>query len=63
MSLLDLGLEAYGIPEVTVQELDKQLPAFERLLALYQKAEPDIAAVLPVVKQILAIVRQKEGTS
>jgi len=60
MSVLDFGLEAYGIPEATVQELDKQLPALQRLLALYKQAQPDIAAVLPVVQQIIAVVKQKE---
>lgn len=61
MSILDFGLEAYGIPEATINELDKQLPAFERLLILYKQAQPDIAAVTPVVQQILTFIKQKEN--
>lgn len=60
MSVLDFGLGLAGLPEATIHELDKQLPAIERLLALYRQAEPDIAAVTPLFQQLVAFAKQKE---
>lgn len=61
MSVLDFGLGLVGLPEATIKELDKQLPALERLMALLKQAEPDIAAVTPLIQQLIAFARQKEN--
>lgn len=67
MSLLDLGLGLAGLPEQTIKELDKQLPALERLAAaaheiepIIVKAMPDIVAVTPLIQQLLAFAKQKQ---
>jgi Holliday junction resolvasome RuvABC endonuclease subunit len=69
MSLLDLGLALAGLPQSTIQELDKQLPALERLAAIAHeiepiitKAGPDIVAVTPLIQQLLVFAKQKQGT-
>lgn len=51
MSWLDFGLGLAGMPEPTIRELNKQLPALERLAALAEEAEPYIAALAPYVKR------------
>lgn len=61
MSILDMGLALAGLPEVTIKELDAQLPALERLLALYKQAQPDLTAVTPVVQQLVAFAKSKES--
>lgn len=75
MSVLDFGLGLAGLPEKTIQELDKQLPALERLMALvkqaeplitqlspiYQRALPDIIAVTPLIQELIAFAKQKES--
>lgn len=75
MSALDFGLGLAGMPQETIAELDKQLPALERLAALAKqlepmltpivplisKALPDIAAVTPLVQQLIAFAKEKEN--
>jgi hypothetical protein len=74
MSALDFGLGLAGLPEVTIKELDKQLPALERLAAAARQAEPiltqlmpilnkaypDIVAVTPLIQELIAFAKQKE---
>lgn len=69
MSLLDLGLGLAGLPEQTIKEFDKQLPALQRIAAaahelepIITKAMPDIVAVTPLIQQLLAFAKQKQGT-
>jgi hypothetical protein len=69
MSLLDLGLGLAGLPEATIQELDKQLPALQRIAAAAHEVEPiltkvmpDITAVTPLIQQLLAFAKQKQST-
>jgi len=75
MNLLAFGLGLAGMPEPTIQELNKQLPALERLAALAKEAEPllvqltpyanravpDIVAVTPLIQQLIAFAKSKQG--
>lgn len=61
MSILDFGLGLAGLPEATIKELDKQLPALERLMAQFKAAQPDIVAVTPLIQQLIAFAKQKEN--
>ena len=58
MSLLEMGLGLAGMPSATIQELDKQLPALERLAADMQAAEPHITAMMPHVTALLPILQK-----
>ncbi len=74
MSWLEFGLGLAGMPETTVRELKKQLPALERLAALakeaephlvalapyVKRAEPDVRAVLPLLQQLIAFAKSKQ---
>lgn len=74
MSVLDFGLGLAGLPEATIKELDKQLPALERISAAAKQAEPlitqampilnkiwpDIVAVTPLIQELIAFAKQKE---
>jgi hypothetical protein len=67
MSALDLGLELIGVPDATVTELDAQLPALLRIEAAFQQIEPivqavwpDIVAVTPLVKDLIAFAKSKQ---
>lgn len=51
MSWLDFGLGLAGMPEHTIRELNKQLPALQRLSALAKEAEPHLVALAPYVKR------------
>lgn len=75
MSALDFGLGLAGMPETTIAELDKQLPALERIAAaikqaepmisplipVFQKAWPDIVAVTPLLIELIAFAKAKEA--
>lgn len=75
MSLLDFGLGLAGMPEATIQHLDAQLPALERLAAAakrvepmltplmpeLQKAWPDIVAVTPLLLELIAFAKSKQA--
>lgn len=75
MTVLDLGLALAGLPETTIKELDKQLPALERIAAnakqleplitqampILNKTWPDIVAVTPLIQQLIAFAKQKEN--
>jgi hypothetical protein len=77
MSILDMGLGLAGMPEQTIKDLDTQMPALERLAAAIKQAEPlltqllpiitkaypDVVAVTPLVKELIAFAKQKEGES
>jgi hypothetical protein len=77
MSALDFGLRFEGMPEETIAEIHKQLPAMERLVEaveqaephitainpIYIKAWPDAVAVTPLLKTIIAFIKQKENGS
>lgn len=76
MSMLDFGLALAGLSEKTIQDLDKNLPALQRiaaaahqaeplltqLLPILNKAWPDIVAVTPLVQELIAFAKQKQGT-
>lgn len=76
MSVLDFELGLAGLPEKTIAELDKQLPALERiateirvaeplitqLMPHAQKVWPDIVAVTPLVQQLVAFAKSKQGS-
>ena len=66
MSLLDLGLGFAGLPEATIHELNKQLPALSRLVTVIKEAEPiitktwpDIVAITPLIQQLVAFAKTK----
>lgn len=75
MSVLDFGLGLAGLPAETIADLDKNLPALERLAAALKQAEPliaplvpiltkawpDIVAVTPLVQELIAFAKQKES--
>ena len=75
MSELDFGLGLAGVPSATIEELDKQLPALQRLVAALRQAEPllsqlspilaknwpDVVAVTPLVQQLIAFAKEKES--
>lgn len=77
MSLLDIGLSFAGLPEVTIKNLDADLPALERLAAaakeleplinqampIITKAWPDVVLVTPLIQQLIAFAKQKESES
>lgn len=59
-----LALEAEGVPQKTIADIERVLPNVERLLALrpeiealYAKAKPDLDAVAPVVQEIITFVK------
>lgn len=62
MSILDLGLALAGMPTKTVDDLKAALPRIERIIAAYGQAAPDIAAVLPVIEELIAFVKAKESS-
>ena len=76
MSVVDLGLGLAGLPDATISEFDKQLPALERIAASVKEAEPlitqllvivnrtwpDVVAVTPLVQQLIAFAKEKERT-
>lgn len=76
MSALDFALRLEGLPEPVIAELDKQLPALERLAAtvkqlepmltpilpIVNKAWPDIVAITPLVQSLIAFVKEKESS-
>lgn len=75
MSFLNFSLGLAGMPEATVRELNKQLPALERLAAVAKEAEPllvqlgpyvkraapDIIAVTPLLQQLIAFAKSKQS--
>ena len=75
MNLLNLGLALAGMPEETIRELGNQLPALERLAATakrlepmlepllpeLQEAWPDIVAVTPLMQELIAFMKSKQG--
>lgn len=77
MSLLNLGLALAGMPEKTINDLNAQLPALERLAAAAKRVEPmiapllpelnkawpDVVAVTPVLQELIAFVKQKQASS
>lgn len=77
MSVLDFGLGLAGLPEKTIQDLDAGLPALQRIAAAAKQAEPlitqlmpiltkvwpDIVAVTPLIQELIAFAKQKEGES
>lgn len=77
MSILDFGLGLAGLPEQTIKDLDAHLPHLERLAAAAKQAEPlinqllpilnkampDIVAVTPLIQELIAFAKQKEGGS
>jgi hypothetical protein len=64
-----------GMPETTIAELDRQLPALERialaikqaepiitpLIPVFQKAWPDIVAVTPLLVELIAFAKAKQA--
>jgi hypothetical protein len=63
------------MPETTIAEIDKQLPALERILAAEAQAEPhitallaigtkvwpDIVAVRPLIQELVAFYKSKQA--
>ena len=74
MSVLDFGLGLAGLPQATIAEFDKQLPALARLAEIAKQAEPlllqlqpliakalpDVIAVTPLVQELIAFAKEKE---
>lgn len=52
MSVLDFGLALAGMPEKTIQELDAQLPALERIALAAKTLEPHITAMMPTIDKV-----------
>ena len=77
MRVLDFGLGLAGMPEPTIRELDAHLPHLARLVAAAKEAEPliqqmlpiinkawpDVVAVTPLIQQLVAFAKMKEGES
>ena len=77
MSVLDFGLRLAGMPETTIRELETHLPHLARivdaskeaepliqqLLPIINKAWPDVVAVTPLIQQLVAFAKMKEGES
>lgn len=75
MNVLNLGLALAGMPEDTIKKLDANMPALERLAAAakrvepmltpilpeLQKAWPDIMAVTPLLQELIAFAKSKQG--
>lgn len=62
--VIKFALGVAGMPEATIADIEKALPAMARLVALAQKLEPellnikpDIAVVLPVLGEIINFVK------
>lgn len=62
--VIKFALGVAGMPEATINDIEKALPAMARLVALAQKLEPellnikpDIAVVLPVLGEIINFVK------
>lgn len=77
MTVLDWGLGFVGVPETTIKELDAHLPHLARIAAAAKEAEPliaqllpiitkvypDVVAVTPLIQELIAFAKQKEGVS
>ena len=75
MSVLDFGLGLAGVPQATIDKLDASLPALERiaeaikqaepqitiLLPILQKIWPDVVAITPLARELIAFAKQKES--
>lgn len=62
---IKLGLGAIGMPQKTIDDIERVLPNAERLLALrpeaealYAKAKPDIDAVAPVLQEVMQFLQK-----
>ena len=62
--IVKFALGVAGLPEAAINDIDKALPAMARLVAAYEKLEPelvqlkpDIDAVLPVLSEIINFVK------
>ena len=52
MSLLDFALSLAGLPQQTINDLDRGLPGFGRLAAAAKEAEPLLEKAKPLLEQL-----------
>lgn len=62
---IKLGLGAIGMPQKTIDDIERVLPNAERLLALrpeaealYAKAKPDIDLLAPVLQEVMQFLQK-----
>jgi hypothetical protein len=65
MSVLDFALSLAGVPEATIEDLDKQLPGLARIAAgareaepLINQAKPHLAALVPIFVKLWPILQK-----
>ena len=51
------ALSIAGVPAATIAEIEKALPALAELVAMYEKAKPDIDAVLPALRDSINFIK------
>lgn len=63
--LAKLELDAIGVPQKTLDDIERVIPNAERLLALkpeiealYAKAKPDVDAIVPVLLDVLQFTQK-----
>jgi hypothetical protein len=65
MSVLDFALSLAGVPEATIEDLDKQLPGLARIAAgarealpLMNEAKPHLDALAPIFVKLWPILQK-----
>jgi hypothetical protein len=60
-----MGLGVIGMPQKTIDDIERVMPNAERLMALrpevealYAKAKPDIDVVAPVLLEVMAFLQK-----
>lgn len=56
MSILDFALSVAGLPQATIEELDKDLPGLARIAAAAKEAEPLLTAAKPHLDALAPLV-------
>jgi hypothetical protein len=53
---IKIGLAMAGMPENTIADIEKSLPALLRLLAAYEKLSPELALLKPDLDQVAPVL-------
>ena len=51
MSILDFALQIAGMPQATIDSLDKDLPGLVRIAAAAKELEPTLTAMAPLIEK------------
>ena len=51
-----MGLSLAGMPQATIDDIEKALPAMERLIAAYEKLSPGLSVLKPDLDQVAPVL-------